>query len=162
MHPDRLAVFSAAGLLVLVGVATGPQLALISIPEGGLGAGPDPGSGSADLEVISAPERAAFEADEYGDVHFLNVPDTTVAVSNVTGAPLLTLSLEIPALGFQRSSLFTVDGSRHTGTYGIERVAVDSGRLDQDVYDGIFRMVLRDDDGRTVVYEHRITVEVEG
>lgn len=163
MRPDRLAVFSTLGLVVLVVVATGPQLALVPVPESGLGGAADPGTGTADLEVLSAPDRATLEADEFGDVHYLTVPEATVAVSNVTGAPLLTASVDLPALGYRRSSLFAIQGRQGAArNYGVERAALDSDRLDRDAYDGTLRIVLRDDDGRTVVYEEPITVEVVG
>lgn len=163
MRPDRLAVFSTVCLLVLVTLATGPQLGLLSVPEGGLGGADDPGTGSADLEVVSAPERATLEADEFGDVHHLTVPETTVAVSNVTGAPLLTLSVDLPDLGYRRSSVFAIPSRQGpTQSYAVERAALESDRLDRDAYEGILRIVLRDDAGRTVVYEEPITVEVVG
>lgn len=163
MQPDRLAVFSVVGLVTFVTVATGPHLALLSIPEGGLGGGATPGSGSANLTVLSAPDSATLEAEEYGEVHYLRVPETTVAVSAVTGAPLLTLSIDIPALGFRRSSVFTVGKTGgQTRTFGVERVAIESDRLDQSTYEGTLLIVLRNDDGRTVLYEDDVTVEVEG
>lgn len=161
MQPDRLAVYGVFGLVVLVAAATGPHVGMLSIPPGGLGGADDAGTGFATVAVVSAPENGSLDAETYGDVHYLRVPDAAVEVSRVEGAPLLTLSLDVPALGYQRSSVYTI-GERgpDTRSYGVSRSAIESDRIDKQVYDGSLRVVLQDDRGRTVVYEGPITVRV--
>lgn len=161
MQPDRLAVYGVFVLVVLVAVATGPHVGVLSIPPGGLGGSDDPGTGFAAVSVVSAPETGSLAGETYGDVHYLRIPEATVAVSRVQGAPLLTLSLDVPELGYQRSSVYTI-GERgpDTRSYGVSRSAIESDRIDQPVYDGRLRIVLKDDRGRTVVYEGPITVRV--
>lgn len=163
MQPDRLAVVSVAGLVVLLAVATGPQVGLLSIPEGGFGADAAPGEGTARLEVVSPPERATLVPADYADLHYIQITDPEVAVLAVSGAPLLTVTVAIPSLGYSRSSVFTIaEQGSEIRSYGIEGGAIASGRLDRDTYDGTVRLVLRDDAGETVLYEDRIAVEVTG
>lgn len=161
MQPDRLTVLSVAGFVTLAALATGPQLGLLSIPPGDFGGQADPGTGSAVLTVVSAPDTATLSADQYGEVHYLRVPETSVSASGVTGAPLLTMSVSIGALGFQRSSVYEVaDRGPTTRNYAVERVAIESDRIEREVYQGTLRIALQDDRGRTVLYEEPIPVQV--
>lgn len=161
MQPDRQTVYTVSGFVVLVAVLTGPHVGLLSVPPGGLGGSDDPGTGFATVSVVSTPENASLDAETYGDVHYLRVPDANVEMSRVEGAPLLTLSLDVPALGYQRSSVYTIgERGRDTRSYGVSRSAIESDRIDQRVYEGSLRIVLQDDRGRTVVYEGPITIRV--
>lgn len=161
MQPGRLTVYAVAGFVALVALLTGPHVGVLGIPEGGLGGAVDPGTGTASVEVLSGPEVATLEPETYGDVHYLRIPDATVDVSSVSGAPLLTLSLDIPELGFQRSTVFTIArGGQRTRSYGVSRVAIESNRIDRRTYEGQLRIVLQDDRGRTVLYEEPITIRV--
>lgn len=161
MHRDDLAVYSVAGLVVILTLATGPHLSLLSIPEGGFGSGSAIGNGHAQLAVIDPPDRATLEPADYADTHHLRVPETSVSVSNVEGAPLLTVSIDIDELGYSRSSVFTLrEQSSGTRSYGIEDGSIDSDRIHEDTYEGTLRFVLRDDDGRSVLSESPITIEV--
>lgn len=163
MQPDRVGVMATAAIVVVLALATGPLVGVLAVPKGGLGGGATPGSGSADVAVVSAPDGAVLEAGEYGELHYLTVPATTVSVSNVSGAPLLTASLDIDEIGWSRSSVFRLSPSNDgTRTYRLEGGSVESADLDRGSYDGRLRFVLRDDDGRTVIYDEPIVVEVTG
>lgn len=163
MTVDRLIALFVAGFVVLVAVATSPYVGLVSIPEGGLGGGGVPGTGSADIAVVSAPDRATLQADRFSEVHTLRVPAAELSVSAVTGEPLLTMSVEIPSLGYQRSSLYAIADQAETNrSFHVERSTIDSSAIDRESYPGTLRIVLRDGDGRTVVYEDRISIRVTG
>lgn len=163
MRTDRVAAFGTAATIVLLVLATGPQVGLLSIPEEGLAGGPAPGSGSATVSVIDAPDRAELAAGRYGDVHYLSVPPTTVRTSNVTGAPLLTASIEVEALGFSRSSVYTLQPEGPaTRTVSIERAALEAATVDEATYDGRLRLVVRDDSGSETIYDEPVAVEVSG
>ena len=161
MRRDRLAVSGTVGLILALTLATGPVVSLIAVPEGGAGATGGLGNGTASVSVVEAPDRAELVAGDYGNVHYLQVPESTVVARNVTGSPLLTASINIDSLGYSRSSIFvlreTEDGAQ---TVEIERAPLNSTRIDRGIYEGRYQLVLRDDTGSTVVYDEPITIEV--
>lgn len=161
MHCDDLAVYSVVGLVVILMLATGPHLPLLSIPEGGFGSDGAIGEGHAQLDVIDPPDQATLEPADYADTHHLRVPETSATISNVEGTPLLTVSINIDDLGYSRSSVFTLrEHTIGTRSYGIEDGSIESDRLHEHTYEGTIRFVLRDDNGRSVLFESPITIEV--
>ena len=163
MRRDRLAVYGTVGIILALTLATGPVVSLLSVPEGGAGATGGLGNGTASVSVVEAPDRAELVAGEYGNVHYLRVPESTIVATNVTGSPLLTASIDVDSLGYSRSSIFVVRETRDgTQTVEIERAPLNSTRIDRTVYEGRYQLVLRDDTGRTVVYDEPITIEVTG
>lgn len=162
MRLDRAAAYGCAAVIVLLALTTGPHVGLYSVPAGGMGGnGPALGSGSADVTVLEAPERAELEAGEYGDVHYLSVPPVSVRTANVTGAPLLTASIGVDDLGFSRSSVFTLQpGDRQTREITTDRVALENETIERSTYDAHLQLVVRDDEGKRTVYDEPIVVEV--
>lgn len=158
---DRLVAYSVGGLIVVLALATGPFVGLVPIPEGGFGAEATPGEGSASVHVRSAPDTATLSAARYGDVHYLSVPDVSASVTGVSGKPLVTTSISIPAMGLQRSSVFTLrDNGASERSFTVDRSSIDSARVDRSEYRGSLRIVLRESAGKTVVYDEPITIRV--
>lgn len=160
METDRSLVVLTAAVVAALTLATGPTLGVLDVPD------PSPeglGSGSATVTIQSTPERATLEAGQYTDVHYLDVPQTTATVAEVTGSPILTLSLDVPELGFSRSSVYvlTPDMSGEHA-FAVEEASIDSARVENETYDGTLQVVLRDGSGRTDLVEEPVTVEVSG
>jgi hypothetical protein len=160
MSSGRVAVYGTATLIVLLSLASGPYIGLLTIPQDEPGGG-SLGTGTADVAAVAVPDRAALTAGQYGNVHYLTVPAATVNVSNASGSPLLTLSIDIDDLGYSRSTVYVLgtsgDGPR---SVSIERSSLNSTDITGNSYEGQYRMVLRDDRGTTVVANETVSVEV--
>lgn len=161
MNPDRLAVLGTAVGIVVLTLATGPHVGLLTVPEGGFGAGETPGSGHADVTVVSVPDRGELAAGEYGDVHYLTVPDPTVRVSNVSGGPYVTLSVEVDGIWVSRTTVHTLrPGYAGPRNLSLGRAAIEEVSVQNETLDGHLRITLYDDRGSTTVHEEQIVVEV--
>lgn len=157
MRPLRSPTRIVAVALVCFAAATGPAVGLVAVPD------PAPaalGTGDATVEVVSAPDTASLEAGTYSDVYELAVPAVVVQVSAVSGTPTLTASVDLPRLGFSRSSVYAV---RSTGRRAIpvRPTTLDAARIRNDSYAGRLRVVLRGDAGETILVERAIRIEVE-
>lgn len=142
--------------LLCFAAATGPAVGLLDVPD------PAPaalGTGDASVEVVSVPETARLEAGTYTDVHELLVPPVVADVSALSGAPTLTASVDLPRLGFTRSSVYIL---RSTGrqTVRVRPTTFDAERIRNDSYPGRLRVVLRDGAGERVLVDRPIRVEV--
>lgn len=160
MLSKRGPVVFAATVILVFSLLTGPSLGLISVPSSKPMA---LGTGTATLTIQSTPDVATLDGSTYTDVHRINVPPVIVTVSNVSGSPLLTLSLDIDELNYSRGSVYTLSGGmngRHS--FAIQQASLDSDQVQNRSYDGRLRIVLRDDSGKTVLAERNVTVEVTG
>ena len=103
MRVDRAIVGVAVVCILGLTLATGPVGPLTVGTESGF---EDPGTGTATVEVVSEPGTVAFERSESGqDTLHLLVPTATVAVSNVTGNPLLSYEIALDKIGFATDML---------------------------------------------------------
>jgi len=117
MRADRVAVGVAVVCILGLTLATGPAGPLEIGTESGF---EDPGSGTATVEVVSEPGGVAFERSESGqDVLHLSVPTATVAVSNVTGNPLLSYQIALDETGFATDRI-TPLGRSGDGEFDLE------------------------------------------
>lgn len=155
MDPGRATVAATVAVIAGLALATGPTLGVLSIPE----AGPDDfGGGTATVDVWTVPDRATLNPAEYADVYYLDVPDATFVASNLSGTPILTVSVYVRELGISPSNVYTPD--RGPARYGVERVPIDAERVDRETYQGRLVVVLRDSTGERVLYDAPILVEV--
>ncbi len=148
----------AAVAILLGAAATGPAVGLVQVPD----AGPvELGTGQADIEIRSVPERATLTPGAYTDVHRLDVPAIPTRVVAVSGTPTVTASIDIERLGFSRSSTFALeDGSTGDRSFEISPTTIESHRLQNDVYRGTLRLVRRDGGGATVLVDEPIRIVV--
>jgi hypothetical protein len=148
----------AAVAILLGAAATGPVVGLVDVPD----PGPDElGTGQADLEIRSVPERATLSSGTYTDVHRLDVPPIRARLDSVSGTPAVTASLDVDELGFSRSSVFALDGgSTGDRSFRISRTSIESHRVQNDSYRGRLRLVLRDSRGSTVLVDEAIRIVV--
>lgn len=163
MHAARAVLWATAVAIVALALATGPLLGLLSVPAGGLSGGETPGSGTANVTVLSAPDRATLSAGTYGDVYYLTVPPTTVSVSNVSGSPYLTVSAEVEEVWISRTSVYRLrPGERSDRALSMGRATFDDVTVDNETIPGRLSVSLHDGDGITVIYDEPLDVEVEG
>ncbi|WP_302082448.1 hypothetical protein [Salinibaculum rarum] len=159
MTPGRVVVFAAVGLMVLATAATGTPL--WTVPDRGGDQGPL-GQGTAEVTVVSMPDTATLDPGRQGgNVYYLRVPSATVDISQLRGNPIVTYSISIEGLGYGTSA---VNGLERMGegqaNFSIESAALEGERISNGSYEGELRLVLRGDNGETVLYSEPITVEV--
>lgn len=104
MSTDRVVAGAVVACIVGLTLATGPVGPIdIGTDSGGL---EDPGTGSATVEVVSAPDEIALEPSNDGqELLHLSVPSTTISVSNVTGNPILTYTMNLDEIGLSTDTL---------------------------------------------------------
>lgn len=132
-------------------------------------------SGNASVSVVSVDESSfTLEQQSYGARSYVvDGEPTVVSVEDVTGCPLVSYEVRIPALGFfsrrvyfvgtERGSPTATAGGRATGrTISMELVggSFPSGSIDRRSYDGVLSVGVLGDTDRTI-YEANITVGVE-
>jgi hypothetical protein len=148
----------AAAAIAVLAVATGPVVGFVQVPDPGPA---DLGTGHADVEIRSLPDRASLSAGTYTDVHELAVPPIHANLGTVTGAPTVTASIRIPELGFGRSSVFSLGGvSAGERSFTISPTTIESDRIHEESYRGRLRLVLRERSGETVLADRRIRITV--
>jgi hypothetical protein len=157
MDIARLVVSVVAACIAALTLATGP-VGLLEIPESSGVLVNDPGTGNASVDVVSEPETVTVRESQQ-DVWVLEVPSTTVEVSNIQENPLLDYSVSVSGTGYSVSSA-TPLGSPGPGRI---EVGVASGRLDaesaRNATGARLQLVLRGDTDRTLLERD---VEVRG
>ena len=157
MIRENWALAFTIALVAVLTVATGP-LGPFSISPA---TSESLGSGSANLSVESVPTSATLTAGTYTDVYYLDVPPAGVAIGDVRGSPLLTMSLTIEELGYSRSSVFVLSTTMvGEHSFEISRDSLELSNLTADQLDGTLQMVLRDGDGERVLVDRNVTVVV--
>jgi hypothetical protein len=117
MRVDRVAVGVAVVCILGLTLATGPAGPLEIGTEDGF---EDPGSGTATVEIVSEPGTVAFERSASGqDTLHLSVPTTSVAVSNITGNPLLSYQVALDEIGFATDKITSL-GRSGKGEFELE------------------------------------------
>jgi hypothetical protein len=131
-------------------------------------------SGNASVSVVSVDESSfTLEQQSYGARSYLvDGEPTVVSVDDVTGCPLVSYEVRIPALGFFSRRVYflgnggetptTKPGSPTTGrTISMSLVggSFDPDSVDQRSYEGVLVVGVQGDTNRTI-YESNITVGV--
>jgi hypothetical protein len=156
MRVDRVVAGVAVVCILGLTLATGPAGPLEIGTEDGF---EDPGSGTATVEVVSEPGTVALERSASGqDTLHLSVPTTTVAVSNVTGNPLLSYKLALDEIGFATDKITRL-GQSGEGEFELEidRRTFRSQEV-ANVTEAALTLTLRAD-GRVTLFERVVPVE---
>ena len=156
MRVDRVVAGVAVVCILGLTLATGPAGPLEIGTEDGF---EDPGSGTATVEVVSEPGTVALERSASGqDTLHLSVPTTTVAVSNVTGNPLLSYKLALDEIGFATDKITRL-GQSGEGEFELEidRRTFRSQEV-ANVTEAVLTLTLRAD-GRVTLFERVVPVE---
>lgn len=161
MDDARVAVYAAVALILGTALVSGPLVGAVDFTREREDTFA-PGSGSADVSVVSTPERARLDRGSFGSgAYNLRVPDATVQIAAVSGQPMLVYKIRIPDLGYTRGTAHFLDSSSEGRmTVSIEEDALDPDDIDRDSYPGELVVLVRADGGDEVLYRGPVTVEV--
>ncbi|MFB6312001.1 MAG: hypothetical protein ABEH64_12580 [Salinirussus sp.] len=159
MDAPRAIVLSAAAIMIVMALATGPAGPL-TIPL--LDTGQPPGTGSAAVTIVAEPGQPIIDQGRQGsDVRYLRVPDIGIEVRDLHGNPTLTYTITVPALDYSRSSIhFLGQAGEGRHAVGLTEDALGAGRLGEGPYTGRLELVLRDSQGTRTIYSASTVVEV--
>lgn len=156
MRTDRAAIAATVVVLVGAAVAAGPLVGLpLTDSEPA-----DPGTGSIDATVEEVPRSGSLEAKNYGDGGYtLRGSPALVSVDSISGRPYLSYTLAVPGLGYSTTSLTPV---AETGQHRLRMSSstLSADEVDHERYDGTVSIHVIDDDGRRLLVETGVTVEV--
>ena len=160
MNRERAVLAATVGIILAVTVVSGPLVGVSLTSEQSF----DPGSGSVDATVVSAPDTATLKQGSHGaGVYYLRADPVDLEVTNVSGQPSIIYELYLPEQGYTASSLTFIDDEA-TGEVAVEfdPVTMEADRVDADAYDAVLRVLVNDDRGERPVLERDVTVEVVG
>jgi len=163
MEETRLAVYGVAGFILMVTLVSGPLVGAVDLTQEPTGCTEPIGSGSATVDVDSLPDSATISKGQFGaETYYLDVPDGSATVTNVTGQPILSYTISIPELGRTAGpTLFLCADQSSQQTLSIQRLTIDENTLDDEAYDATLTLILRGDGEEVLVREQSITVEVQ-
>lgn len=162
MEETRLAAYGVTGFVLLVTLVSGPLVGAVDLTQEPRGCTAQIGSGSANVSVESLPDSATISKGDFGaETYYLEVPDGSATVANVTGQPILSYTISIPELGRTAGpTLFLCADQSGRQELSIQRLTIDEADLDADSYDATLTLFLRGDGAEVLVREQSITVEV--
>jgi hypothetical protein len=163
MDATRLAVYGVAGIVLAVTLVSGPLVGAVDLTQEPQACSAPVGTGTATVSVDSLPDSATISKGEFGsEVYYLQVPDGSATVENVTGQPTLSYTISIPELGRTAGPvLFLCADQSARQPLSIDRRTIEEEDLTADSYEATLTLLLRGDGGETLVREKAITVEVE-
>jgi len=160
MDRSTLLVYATAATIVGVTLVSGPAVGLVDLTSprfdtSGLG------QGTVTVDRVEPPDRIVLGGSFQSESYRLQVPDTSVTLSDIEGKPILTYWVEIDALGYNRVSTYFLDESNE----GARTLSVDSATLGgddvtEDRYNATLSLVVRANGNETTVYRSTVPVEV--
>ncbi|WP_254823355.1 hypothetical protein [Haloglomus halophilum] len=162
MDYGRVASLIAIGIFFSVATVSGPLVQGIDLTES-QGELPPPGSGSADVTIVSTPQDAMIVPKSLGDDagYKLQVPEATARVENVTLRPILVYKIQIRELGHTQGTTLFLNASRTgTQTLTLETSQFEESRIREETYNGTLTVLLRSDAGEKILHQETIVVEV--
>ncbi|WP_436932114.1 hypothetical protein [Halosimplex halobium] len=160
MDRGRVAVYAAAAVIVAVTVLSGPAVGLVDLTTprydmSGLG------EGSAAVDEVDLPSSVSLDRGYQSQSYYLTVPDARVRFATVEGKPTVAYGIDIPALGYSRSTThFLRDGDAGWASLSLREDTFAEDAVDADRYEGELSLVVRDSDGKSVVANRTVPVEV--
>lgn len=161
MRTDWAVVSAVAVCIVAVVLATGP-VGLVDVGT----QGPDgvPGTGNATVEALSQPETVTLAPSNDGqDLLALEPPPVSVAVSNVSGNPLLSYVVALEELGTATDSVVLLGELGRSG--GTVEATIDRQLFQPEAVANVTKaeLTLRMRGDRTVtLFELTVPVERSG
>ncbi|WP_276271502.1 hypothetical protein [Haloarcula litorea] len=159
MDYPRAATFAVAGVVVAAALVSGPLVPGVTLTSE---RDVTYGGGNATVASVSLPDRATLDSGSYGqDGYYLAVPPATVRFAALDGSPSVTYRLQIPDLGYARSTVHFLTGDvggSYEATLRPDNLATETVRRDR--YEGTVSVVVEDDAGRRRVAAGNVTVEV--
>ncbi|MFC6836242.1 hypothetical protein [Halomarina ordinaria] len=159
MDTGRTAVSVAVVAIVATLVLTGPYGPVDATTAAADGFGSD--GGEASVAAVSLPDDATLTAGRYGaEAYTLRVPPATADVERVTGRPMLVYEVRVPALGYSRVSLASLDEGGEDVRLTLASDTFAPERIDRETYDGEVLVTVRSGEESRVVERAPLTVRV--
>lgn len=160
----RSGLLAAVAVTVIVGVTlvSGPAVGVVDLTQPRLDAA-GLGQGNATVGSVEAPATARFDRGFQTESYSLEVPDARLRVETVTGHPVVSYRLAIPALGYSRTTTYVL-GPADTGwvTLSFARDTLPADAVTASSYAGTLSIVLRHGDAERLLSERAVTVAVTG
>ncbi|WP_436923806.1 hypothetical protein [Halosimplex amylolyticum] len=160
MNRPRALVYATVMVILGITLVSGPAIGLVDLTTprydmAGLG------EGNATVDRIGAPSSVSIEREYQSETYYLNVPDARIHVASISGKPTVAYGVEIPEFGYSRSTTHFLSEER-TGWIAL---SLRTDTFSEDVtpgkvYEGELSIVMRSSDGKSVLYNESIGVEV--
>lgn len=166
MNPGRLTVFATVAIVVFTALLSGPLVGAVDLTEDSeVDTSFNPGQGSANVTVLSVPERGTLERYEFGaGAYYLRMGEMEVNVTAVEGQPILVYKLRSADLTFVSSTnTFLNESSTGPMTVPFREDTIQGERVDESRDEYTMELVvgvLANDEER-VIQRTNVTVEVE-
>ncbi|MFC7142343.1 hypothetical protein ACFQMA_21200 [Halosimplex aquaticum] len=119
------------------------------------------GEGNASVDRIDAPASATIEREYQSETYYLNVPDARIHVTSISGKPTVAYGIEIPEFGYSRSTThFLSDGQTGWVELSLLSDAISRDVSPPEEYEARLSIVMRTGDGKLMLYNESIAVEV--
>lgn len=147
---------------ILLGFSLIIVAAAVAVGPFGIVAEQPPAEDSADVTVESAPtDTIALERGRFGSGRYhIDAPPVVVTVANVTGAPTLRYTIDIPAEGLVVTSHYDLAGRRGRLRMGPSTEIISPDRISQRRYNATVSVWLRTGTYERALVQREITVEV--
>lgn len=169
MRIGRASVSATIVLILATALISGPMVGQVDFTptaDSGTGGTTDfnPGQGSVDVTVISAPETAMLKSSRFGaGTYTLQMGSMRVSLSNVTGQPILVYKIEISKLELMSgTSTFLNESSAGQMTVPFRGSTIEGSQVDstRDAYNGRLIVGVLVNGSERTVYQQNVTVEV--
>ncbi|QCJ45915.1 hypothetical protein [Haloprofundus sp. MHR1] len=173
MRTSGTVVWLSVLLIAALSIASGPLVGGVDFTSAGdttgdSGSGGALGAGNATVTDVSLDAAGVrLERGGYGSqAYYLSVPDATVRLQSVTGRPILSYKIRVPALGLERSSAVFLNESyteagATTLALTVDDDPVDPERVTESSYEAELSVLLRTESGSRTLRRLSVTVEVE-
>jgi len=144
----------------ILAVASGPLVSAVDVTQQGTPLG----DGNTAVTVDSVPtEQVTLEQGRFGSGRYhLAAPPAAITVDRVEGNPALRYTVDIPSLWTTATSRYELAGTEGTQMeLRPEPIGISPQRVDQDSYDAILTIWIREGDRERQILLERITIEVK-
>lgn len=160
MDRSQVVVYGAVAVILGATVASGPAVGLVDLTTRRFD-GATLGQGNLTVDRVDAPATARLDRGLRSRSYYLKVPDARIRVAAVTGQPLVSYRIAVPAMGYSRATThFLGPGDEGWVTLSLRQDTFPPERVDRSSYDAVLSVVVRANDTEDVLYNESITVEV--
>lgn len=157
---DWVAPTTFALFVSILAVASGPLVGAVDVTQQET----PPGEGSTVVSVNAVPTgQVTLERGRFGSGRYhLAAPPGAITVDRVEGNPAVRYTIDIPSLWITATSRYELAGTEGTQMeLRPEPIGISPQRVEQDRYDAILTIWIREGDRERQVFVERITIEVQ-